>query len=760
MSVNRDEASTTAEQSRVVIASNRLPVRIHREPGQRPVLVPSTGGLATGLARAHRASNGLWFGWSGLDRELEGEERALMNSAGLEPLDLDSTEIEGFYQDISNRALWPLLHGFTERVVWKEGSWETYRLVNERFAERIAASLTGDELVLVQDYHLALLPALLRERLPRLRIGHFMHIPFPAPEVFRVFPRRTALLEGLLGADAVGFHTAGYAANFRESCERIVGHLAQGTELRVGPRTVSVYASPLGLDVDTWTDDGDAAEVEREMARLEEEIGGRRVVLGVERLDYSKGIPERLEAFGGLLEDAPELAEEVVFFQVAVPSRTALEDYAELESEVAEIAGRINASAGRIGRQPLHYQFGGVERSRLKALYRLADVCMVTPLRDGLNLVAKEYVACRGQDDGVLVLSEFAGAAEELHEAIPVNPYDPMGMKAALRQALDMDEDEQRRRMAPMRERTLANTVERWTEDALQRLVEAPRSTSAKPLRGDEAARLVGELSSQETRALILDYDGTLREFTDDPAGAVPPQATVDLLTELAATTGTSLWVVSGRDRDFLASHLGETGAGLVAEHGAFVRWPDAARDRFERLLGSDELPWRAGVRRRMARAAGALQHSFVEEKSAGLAWHYRAADRRAGQRAARTLRNELRLTLAREPVEVMAGDHVIEVRSRDVTKAAALQRLADMHHFWPEGALIAGDDVTDETMFEAFADVSHTVLVGDRETAAHHRVPHPAALRALLAELLAAITDREEGSGVRRIEPRESQDA
>jgi trehalose 6-phosphate synthase/phosphatase len=479
--------------ARLLIASNRLPVTVKAGPDGVSV-EPSTGGLATGMKGPHERLGGLWIGWpgdlEGLAPERRREVDRRLGALRLEPVPLSREEVERYYEGYANAVLWPLFHYAVARLQDAVRDLDAYEAVNARFADAIAARHEPGDLVWIHDYQLMRVPALLRERVPDARIGFFLHIPFPSSEIFRSLPHRERLLEGLLGADLVGFHTAAYVRHFASSALRLLGATTDVDRLRWRGREVRLGAFPMGIDAARFealaSDDGVRALAEGHRA------GGARLVVGVDRLDYTKGIPQRLLAFEALLRRHPELRERVRLVQVAVPSRENVGAYRELRDEVDALVGRINGELATPSWSPIHYLHRGMPAAEVVALYRAADVLAVTPLRDGMNLVAKEFVASRPDEDGVLVLSELAGAAAEMSEALLVNPYDVDAMADALHRALEMPPEERRTRMALLRERVASHDVHWWARTfvaALERAPAAPARDVAPSPRATEYYR-------------------------------------------------------------------------------------------------------------------------------------------------------------------------------------------------------------------------------------------------------------------------------
>lgn len=462
--------------ARVLIVANRLPVTVKIDGGVA-TLVPSAGGLASALRGPHAATSGLWIGWPGDVSRLTDAERGELDTRlaaqRLLPVHLTASEVAHYYDGFSNGVMWPLLHYQIERVRFAaDYDFKIYEEVNRRFALAVAAQVRPGDIVWVHDYQLALVPRMLRELVPWVRIGFFLHVPFPSPDVFRVLPWDLEILRGMLGADLVGFQTEAYRANFAAAVALMNGRPNGGEEICFddGGRRVRVEVHPIGVDVGDIERRAESEEVEREAARIREEARGKRILLGVDRLDYTKGIPRRLLAFDRLLERHPRLRDKVLFVQLAVPTREKVDDYADLRRRVNEIAGRVNAHHGTPTGTPISLLYRSLPFVQLLALYRAADVMVVTPLRDGMNLVAKEYVASRLDGDGALVLSEFAGAAAELEDALLVNPYDIAAVASAIKAAVEMPVAEQKRRMASLRRVVARQDVGTWVKRFLERL--------------------------------------------------------------------------------------------------------------------------------------------------------------------------------------------------------------------------------------------------------------------------------------------------
>jgi trehalose 6-phosphate synthase len=471
----------------LVIVANRLPVDRVRTPEGELGWRRSPGGLVSALEPVMRQNDGAWIGWPGVADE--DVEPFVEDGLSLVPVPLSASEIEEFYEGFSNATLWPLYHDVVAKPEFHREWWDAYVTVNQRFADRAAEIAAEGATVWIQDYQMQLVPRMLRELRPDLRIGFYLHIPFPPTELFQQLPWRRQILEGLLGADIVGFQLGGAAQNFVRLVRQRVGHKTHRDMVYLPDgRTVQAKAFPISIDTAGFEELARSESVGERAAQIREALGNPgRVLLGVDRLDYTKGIYARLRAWSELVAEGEFDVDDAIFVQVATPSRERVEQYRVLRDEIDRLVGRINGDLGRIGRPAISYMHSSFPREEMAALYRAADVMVVTPYRDGMNLVAKEYVACRYENDGALVLSEFAGAAEELRQAYQVNPYDINGMKAALLEASRAQPKELTRRMKAMRKTVMEHDVAGWAASFLEELT-AVRPTHSKTLRPSRRA--------------------------------------------------------------------------------------------------------------------------------------------------------------------------------------------------------------------------------------------------------------------------------
>ncbi len=721
---------------RTILVSNRLPITASVEAGELEVH-RSVGGLATALEAVSRRSHTLWVGWPGPVSGIPRAERAELNQRLKEldciPVTLSTRQVTEYYERVSNGLLWPLFHYFTDRLPLETPSWEVYEEVNEEFADAAAEVWREGDDIWVHDYQLLLVPALLRRRLPSARIGFFLHTPFPSSEILRILPGRSQVLEGMLGANLVGFHTSRYAAHFRHAALRLTSAVESDGPLEYEGRKVRIGAFPIGIDARDFAERAVTPRV-RGQSELLRPAEGVRLIAGVDRLDYTKGVPRRLLAFRRLLERHPEHIGKVRFIQVVVPSRTGVGEYRSLRHELDALVGQINGTFGTPAWTPVTYQYRSIPPDELSALYAAADVMFVTPLRDGMNLVAKEFVASRVDDAGVLVLSEFAGVAEEMPEALIVNPYDIDRTSEALEEALSMPRSEQAVRMKALRKRVFDGSAERWSRAFLASLRQdrsAPGASGPPLTPPGEVRKLADRIRRAERRVLLLDYDGTLAPYTSNPAQARPDADLLQLLSGISRLPEMELHIVSGRGRDQLHQWLGGIDASLHAEHGLWSRQRGGkwVRRELKKLPPYDRIA--TILERHAERTPGAL----VERKSLGLAWHYRMAGS-DGQAAAEKLEAELIPVARRHDLELLRGNKVLEVRPKGIHKGIIAEALARGSRS-PQLMVAMGDDRTDEDLFSALPKDGIAIHVGPTPSAAPWRLADVAAARNFLGQLL-----------------------
>ena len=710
---------------RLIIVSNRLPVSVEKRAGSI-VVKGSVGGVATGLGAYHDAHESIWVGWADVPvARLSSDEREDVRAKLAEdhrcvPVFLTAADVRGFYAGFSNETLWPLFHHFTQYAQFDAGNWAAYERVNRKYCDAVLEVAKPGDTIWVQDYQLMLLPKMLREKLPEARIGFFLHIPFPSFEVFRILPWRREILEGLLGSDLIGFHTYDYVRGFLSSVRRILAVEEQYGRMVIDERLVTVDAFPMGIDYEHYAQGADSPRARKGALRIKAGTEERKVVLSIDRLDYTKGIPERLRAYDEFLDRYPEWRERVSLICLAVPSRTKVERYRMLKAEVEQLVGSINGKHGTLDWTPVRYLYRSLPFHALSAMYAAADVAYITPLRDGMNLVAKEYVAARRDTGGVLVLSEMAGAARELGEAVQVNPYDRDGMVEGLRSALVMPFDEQLERMAAMQHRVSRYTVSRWAEEFLGSVEQVKfmqLAYDAHLLHDAAIDRLVHAYRGAERRLLMLDYDGTLVPFAATPGQARPSPRVYELLEKLASDPRNEVVIISGRQRDSLEEWLGELPIDLVAEHGVWLRGRSGQWVTAEPM--SDE--WKPRILPILELFVDRTPGAFVEVKDFSVAWHYRAIHPGLAETRVSELKEALVGIAGDLDLNIMEGNKVVEIKSAKVNKGSAAHR-------WmcrDDGAFVMaiGDDRTDEDMFEMAPADAWTIKVGRGSTHAHFSI-------------------------------------
>jgi trehalose 6-phosphate synthase/phosphatase len=730
---------------RLVVVSNRLPFTVSFPQGA-PQFKPSAGGLTTGLwsyldrkvPDGAERQDYLWMGWPGASVP-PGHEAAVRTYAEQQfkssPVYLPEESMDRFYLGFCNKTIWPLFHYFPMLTHYEEENWQEYRNVNRVFGEAVVAALRPDDVLWIHDYHLMLLPKLVREKFPDMPIGFFLHIPFPSWEVFRMLPRpwREEILDGLLGSSLIGFHTHDYARDFLTSVLRTSGFEHQLGSLTLRDRVVEVDTFPMGVEFERFEHAANSKETELRVEELRQKCIGQKVIFSVDRLDYTKGLINRLRGYETFLKLNPQWHGKVTFIISVAPSRIGVDSYQAMKSELEQTVGRIVGDFGNVHWTPLVYQFRNLTFDEIVPLYRLCDVALITPLRDGMNLVAKEFIASRPDQTGVLILSEMAGAAKEMGEAIIINPFHREDFAKALEQALTMPVEEQIRRNQLLQERLRRYNVVRWADDFVQALLSTQKTEAARRARlltGKASSGMIQQYRAATRRALLLDYDGTLVPFSSEPKLAKPDAELVELLTTLGSDPANHVTIISGRPRRTLEEWVGKLPISLIAEHGVWLR--NQGED--WRMLKTMTSDWKERVRPILQLYVDRLPGALLEEKEFSLAWHYRRADPEQASLRAKELIDDLAGYTRNIDVQVFEGNKVIEIRNSGVNKGTA--GLEWLKQYAPDFILGIGDDWTDEDLFRALPPPAFSVCVGLASTAARYYLSGPATVRKLLHEL------------------------
>ncbi|AKQ47734.1 trehalose-6-phosphate synthase [Rufibacter radiotolerans] len=720
---------------KTIIISNRLPIKVQRtEEGL--AYETSEGGLATGLGSIYKQGHNVWIGWPGTYFEDEAEEKQVhddLSKQSMLPVFLTESEIRDYYEGFSNETLWPTFHYFSQYAVYEDAYWQAYQTVNQKFCDAVMEAAEPGDTIWIHDYQLLLLPELLREELPKSSIGFFQHIPFPSFEVFRLLPWREQILRGMLGADLIGFHTYDDARHFLSSVSRIVGlNTAQGL-IDNGYRHIMVDAFPMGIDYDKYAALADSPETKAKIEEYRAALPDQKIVLSIDRLDYSKGIPQRLQAYELFLKEHPEFLGKVTLSMLVVPSRDQVEKYRQLKETIDELVGRINSSFRTITWNPIQYFYRSFPIEELSALYCVADIALVTPMRDGMNLVCKEFIASKLDHKGVLILSEMAGASRELADAILINPNDLGQIVRSLHEALTMPEEEQMLRMEHMQDLVRRYNIHHWVEIFMNRLeyIKVKQmSMATEYLSEEESTQLAENFKKANQRMLFLDYDGTLTSFKKDPTHAFPDEELLEILRCLAQDPKNRLVIVSGRDRNTLHKWLGHLPVDFIAEHGVWLKKHEGEWEMLQHLSDA----WKTEVRPIMELHVSRTPGSFIEEKDFSLVWHYRKVDPTLAELRARELSNYLMFMAANINLQVMEGDKIVEVKNVEVNKGIGTTRW--LEQFPHDLILCIGDDRTDEDMFSVMPEEAFTIKVGSARSHARFSLDNSQEVRKLLKAL------------------------
>ncbi|MEO6760944.1 MAG: bifunctional alpha,alpha-trehalose-phosphate synthase (UDP-forming)/trehalose-phosphatase [Candidatus Saccharimonadales bacterium] len=720
--------------ARLIIVSNRLPVSVKKVTGKLE-FYPSIGGLATGLASYTKHPGTKWIGWPGIASEDLTETDKLAISRGLKkyrcyPVFLTKKQLEDYYNGYSNGILWPLFHGvpIAESVRQNQAKlWLAYKRVNTIFADEVLALSPERSTIWIHDYQLLLVPEILRLQRTRDQIGFFLHIPFPESKPFSKLPESQDLIAGLLGANLIGFHTENYVDNFLDCISANDNWLVEHHKVILPNRVVRVTDFPMGIDYGKYVRANRSVAVKKELLKLRAKYSGRKVILTVDRLDPTKGLVERAEAYREFLVQNPKLRGKVVLVMLAVPSRSEIDEYKRLKSKLETLIKDINKQFGTALWRPIDYMYTSLPFEKVTALYQRANVAFIAPLRDGMNLVAKEFIASKSGKDGVLILSNTAGAAQELTEAILVDPKRPASLVSGLQKALGMPRTELAARLRPMQKHLSEATVQKWAKDFVGSL----NYTQTRQLSEKITVQLIQDFNQSKKRLLLLDYDGVLVGFKDDPEKAILPNPVKRSIRLLANMPRTTIVIVSGRRKVDLATWFHGMPVNLSAEHGAF--WRETGETRWQKADDTPKTDWRADIKPILDKYTTLTPGAFVEQKSTALVWHYRTAQPYAAQKNLVILKRLLKPLATPLKLLVKQGNMILEIKPANTNKGIAVSKWLKSK---PDFILCIGDDYTDEDMFAVLLDTSYSVKVGRGRSLARFRLKNSMEVRTLLNRL------------------------
>lgn len=721
--------------SKLFIISNRLPVTLIKKEKEF-VFKKSIGGLATGLKSYHEQADSLWVGWPGVTREeLDPSDetnitKELKNSYHCVPVFLSDQEINQYYHGFCNNTIWPLFHYFTSKTEYEFDNWEAYKKVNRTFYDSIASEIEEDDIIWIHDYQLMLLPQMIKENFPKVQVGFFLHIPFPSFEIFRLLIWREEILTGLLGADLIGFHTYDYVRHFLSCSNRILGFEHNLNRISCEGRYVHVEAFPMGIDYAYFFNHQSKIGLDivgKEMFKTQTNV---KMILSIDRLDYTKGIPERIKAFSRFLIKYPDYLGKIRLNLIVAPSRVEVPLYIDLRREITELISEVNGKFGTVNWMPIWFYFHSYTQSELIEFYKYSDVLLVTPLRDGMNLVAKEYIASKSDYKGMVVISETAGASSELAEAIIVNANDRNAIAQGIKSALELSEEEITERNKIMHTRLERYDINKWADEFLGSLSRTKEET-INTIKKNVESNIKSILTSYENaakRILFLDYDGTLTGFKPIPEQAKPDDQLISLLTRLSEDPKNTIVIASGRDRKTLSAWFGKLPLNFLASHGLWLcKFPENEW-RITLPLESD---WKDSVRHLLELYTDRMPGSLIEEKEYSLAWHYRQCEPDMAAAKVSEVREALLCMTQTMSLGIQEGSKVLEIKDSRVNKGSSAAFFLQDNDF--DFILGAGDDNTDEDLFNSLPKDAYTIKVGIGNTDATYRTKTWKTMRTLL---------------------------
>lgn len=719
-----------------IFVSNRLPFNINSKTG---ALQRGSGGLVSALLGVHLEEPFFWMGFE-TDKNTADQltEKAgdINRKLHLRPVVLEKELYKNYYDGFCNDVLWPLFHYEGNQVYFRRKDWQAYKEANRIMSEAILKVANPGDTVWLHDFHFLLLPALLKTANPQLKVGFFLHTPFPSAEIFRQLPVREEVLKSMIRCDLIGFHEHSYLRHFSVTIKALLGVDSGVFKAEIGDHTLKLGVYPISIDIDEMREKARSEKIGELTEKFRKKIRSNFLILGVDRLDYTKGIELKLRGFSRLLEKYPELRGKVNLLQIAIPTRTTVPSYIKLRQEVEQLVGSINGQYGQPGYVPVQYMFRSVSESDLLALYRRADCMLITSKRDGMNLVAMEYAVCQRQETpGLLALSEFAGAASLLAQALFLNPWDEDSIANVLYRAVTMPIEEKQTRLQGLNNILSKYSATRWAESFLTDLEKNVPSNERKGIslvldNPDSTRELLQKFKHAERKILILDYDGTLVAIQDQPLTAVLSDEMKSLIEDISSEYQT--YIISGRPREFLESQFAETSCTLVTEHGAYSK--KAGEAEWQSHLTSDIKSWFPEAKRAMEEYSKRVPLSFLEIKSASIVWHFRQSPPAFAEYQAKKLDDELQVGLANQPVTVTLGNKIVEARAVECNKGNFVRSL--LKEFPDCSVLCIGDDVTDEDMFRQLGTKHISIKVGPGKTTAQYRIKDHVQVRMLL-ELL-----------------------
>lgn len=732
---------------RYLIVSNRLPFAANFKKSGGLEIQKNSGGLVSSLnsflenLKINRKKNDyLWIGWSGTDATVKEQiqiVKKFRNEENSIPIFLPKEIVSNFYDGFCNKVIWPLFHYFPSYTVFDEKYWEDYVKVNRIFADKIIKHVREDDLIWIHDYHLMLVPKMVREKFSHVKIGFFLHIPFPSFEIFRLLPSkwRKDILLGLLGADLIGFHTYDYTQYFSRAVSRILGYEYKLGRVILNERINRIDTFPLGIDFQKFYKTALNKEVDLERKKFQKNLTNYKTVLAIDRLDYSKGVLKRLEGYERFLEKNKKWLKKVILILVSVPSRIEVDQYQIMKKQMEELIGKINGRFGTIDWTPISYQYKSLTFNQLVSLYKYSDVALITPLRDGMNLVAKEYVASRVNKNGVLILSEMAGAAKELSESMLINPNSTEEIADAIDKALKMPKKDQSKKILKMQERLKRYDVFKWADDFITKLneVSSERKVLMEKLSLSSVyKKLLKDYVNSKKRLILLDYDGTLQAYTKKPYHAKPSSEISKVLKKLSSDRKNEVVILSARDKEIMENWFGKLALSLVAENGLLLKDSGTSWKLVKPITNT----WKSAAINILSPYVDQVPGSYIEEKDYSVAWHFEESDLDQANLKSKELIDDLSTFISNTTLEILPGKLVIEVKDRGVDKSTVVLNLLNKGEF--DFILAVGDDLTDEDLFSVLPESAYSIKVGTGQTQAKYNIASSTRVLNLLSDLTA----------------------